>query len=171
VTGIVMSLRGNIDSNGFFNVNDCLFYGDAVSMSLSPHIQLENENTREPLYIMFASGFEIGSTSTEPLVLASQMLIDFICGRLGGDSEIKTACNIAKVIFAGNLISTAEVGKGTGRDKHSNAKAQAEAIAPSKLFDSLLAQILGSCKVDIMPGLVIYYIILLYIIYLLLLLY
>lgn len=156
MTGIVVSFRGYIDSNGFFNVNDWLFYGDAISMSLSPQIQIENEmeNTKEPLYIMFASGFEIGSTPSEPFILASQMLIDFICGRLGGESEIKTAGQIAKVIFAGNLISTAEVDKGTGRDKHSNAKAQADAIAPSKLFDSLLAQILGSCKVDIMPGLV-----------------
>ena len=47
--------------------------------------------------------------------LASQLLMDFISGRLGGEKEIKIASQVVRVIVAGNSVVTTDVVKGKDR--------------------------------------------------------
>ena len=57
------------------------------------------------------------TSSSLPLILvfASQMLMDFISGRLGGVNDIKLASKIVRVIVAGNSVVANDVTKGKDR--------------------------------------------------------
>ncbi len=81
--------------------------------------------------------------------------MDFIAGRIGGEEEKQLASSIAHVIIAGNSVgvSTSESNTSSISTKTDKAaKIQSEIVAPMKQFDCVLAQTLGSCSIDIMPG-------------------
>ena len=99
----------------------------------------------------------IPSTTTPHLLTHSgtQLVMDFIAGRIGGEEEKQLASSIAHVIIAGNSvgISTSESNTSSISTKTDKAaKIQSEIVAPMKQFDCVLAQTLGSCSIDIMPG-------------------
>lgn len=88
------------------------------------------------------------------MALSRQLLVDFICGRLGGTTERLLASRIARVVVAGGSVAAST--SVSTRDRFSTTKAQrggeSEFTAPTTLLDTLLAQLLGACQVDIMPG-------------------
>lgn len=103
----------------------------------------------EPMYVLLASGLEIGAADSES-ALASQLLSDFVCGQLGSPEELTIARRIIRVILAGNSIASSD--QFTRDANFSSQKNQFDASRNAKHFDLLLAQILSSCPVDILPG-------------------
>lgn len=91
------------------------------------------------------------TTDVPELALARQLLVDFISGRLGGPTERALASRVARVIIAGNSVApTVPV---STRDRFATTKAQQHELGnPTMQLDLLLAQLLGNCAVDIMPG-------------------
>ena len=94
-----------------FQVNDYLFYGDSLN-SIKEN-QLKNpsnisnltiSNIKDPKFVMFVSGLSIDGDMNEELALSSQLLVDFVSGRLGGEEENKIASCITRVIISGNSI-------------------------------------------------------------------
>lgn len=164
VTGIAVALRGKVDTSiGVFNVNDSLFYGEAAAAAAvslknksnggATEMDVDVDGNNNPMFLMLVSGIEAGASSDDSHMLSSQMLMDFIAGRLGGEEDRKKASQMVRVIFAGNNVTAASTDSQTIRgDKAAAARQLAEATEPSKSFDLLLAQCVGSCYVDVMPG-------------------
>jgi DNA polymerase delta subunit 2 len=62
-------------------------------------------NIKDPKFVMFVSGLSIDGDMNEELALSSQLLVDFVSGRLGGEEENKIASHITRVIVSGNSMS------------------------------------------------------------------
>ena len=159
VTGIVVALKGSV-INGEFDVQDLYYYGDALSTMPTTYNNNLSADNSQPCYVMLVSGLEVGAVLDEndPFTLSHQMLVDFIAGRLSSDGEKKIAKNICRVIIAGNSISSssanADVTESVAPMNKSllHSKIQNETSAPMKHFDTIISQALGSCPIDIMPG-------------------
>lgn len=163
VGGIVMAARGNVDDKGIFKVVDYLTYDGCYS---NADLLAQSEAGADPKYIMLVSGLRIGSPDvprdgTADTDFAIQLLFDFLAGRIGGEEAVRKASRIAKVIIAGNSVelpvadAEGAIAAGTvfGTNKTKLEKQQQEmSSATMKRFDAYLAQGLGSCHIDVMPG-------------------
>lgn len=163
VGGIVMAVRGNVDDSGIFQVVDYLTYNGCYT---NTDLHSQSVAGSDPKYVMLVSGLRVGSPEVprdgaEDTDLSIQLLFDFLAGRIGGEEEVKKASRIAKVIIAGNSVELPVADKegaiaaGTvfGTNKTKLEKQQQEmSAATMKRFDAYLAQGLGSCHIDVMPG-------------------
>jgi DNA polymerase delta subunit 2 len=163
VGGIVVAVRGNVDNAGVFQVVDYLTYDGCYS---NVDLYSDSEAGADPKYVMLVSGLRVGSLEApredeEDTDFSIQLLFDFLAGRLGGEEEVKKASRITKVIIAGNSVELPVADKegaiaaGTvfGTNKTKLEKQQQEmSSATMKRFDAYLAQGLGSCHIDVMPG-------------------
>jgi DNA polymerase delta subunit 2 len=165
VTGIVCAIKGAVDESGIFNVVDILFSGESLlspkedsKMIIDTDDTLAVDESDFDQYVLFVSGLQMGmgghgtipSEGSEDTGLASQLLMDYIAGRLGGEKDIKTASQIVRVVVAGNSVAAADTVKGT--ERYTGSKHQSLATQPVKELDALLSTALGSCPFDIMPG-------------------
>ena len=123
-----------------------------TSYSSSP-LSIESIVSSNPSYLLFVSDLRVGNnptTDAPELALARQLLVDFLSGRLGGPTERTLASRVARIVVAGNSVAPAPV---TTRDRFASAKAQQHELGtPTTQLDLLLAQLLGNCAVDVMPG-------------------
>jgi DNA polymerase delta subunit 2 len=103
VTGIIIALKGKICGTGMFQVDDYLFYGDslkpaATQLKIPPVVNSNTTNNiftaDDPRFVLFVSGLNVDGGMSEGLTLSSQLLVDFIAGRLGGDDEVRIASRI-----------------------------------------------------------------------------
>ena len=169
VTGIIIALKGKICGTGMFQVDDYLFYGDSLkpsvasslsipsssSSSSSSSLAFNNNNIfalKEPRFVLLLSGLSIDGAMSEELTLSSQLLIDFIAGRLGGDDDIRIASRIVRVIVAGNSIAQPESSSTKELRFPVTKSAAVDSTMAAKNCDLLLAQVLGTCPVVLMPG-------------------
>lgn len=152
-TGIVVAVKGCERTLGTFEVSEWLYHGDAAALISAS--RSSNENTtmeveqEDPVYILLMSGLNVGSSKEKGLEM--QMLFDFISGRLGSEEDVVKASRIARVVVAGDSVSQSDSAD-LGKDRYTSSKVQSELAAPVKRLDVLLAQVLGSCPVDLMPG-------------------
>ena len=152
VTGVIVALKGCVDNGGIFGVVDWTtadetLFEDTPGITKSPE---EEMSTKDEKYVLLVSGLELGSES-ESSMLPAQLFADFVSGALGGPNDIKLASQVVRVIVAGNSIAPLpsvlgrELRFGVQKDKVDSAR-------NAKQFDIILAQLLGSCPVDLMPG-------------------
>lgn len=158
VTGIIIALKGKICGTGMFQVDDYLFYGDSLKppanpLKISPTISNSSIfSPKEPKFVLFISGLGIDGSMSEDLTLSSQLLVDFIAGRLGGDEEIKIASHIVRVVIAGNSIAQPDSSIAKEHRFPVTKSAAVDSTMAAKSCDLLLSQVLGTCPVVVMPG-------------------
>ena len=90
--------------------------------SITLHIYLSSfrlHTLRLPFYLLHLTTLLLSSTpsptSTFFAAIASQMLMDYISGRLGGHTDVTLASRIVRVIIAGNSVVTGDIAKGKDR--------------------------------------------------------
>ncbi|XP_027068355.1 DNA polymerase delta small subunit isoform X2 [Coffea arabica] len=140
VTGVVVALHGKETGTGDFWVEDVMEAG-------IPH-QIERPiKSGEDKYVIFVSGLDIGSSTSNPLKF--QLLVDHITGHLGDKKEQSIAAKIVRVIIAGNSV---EIPRGLLNGQNLGSKDQFTLSEPIKELDIQLTQIAAGIPVDIMPG-------------------
>ena len=161
VTGIIIALKGKIYGTGMFQVDDYLFYGDslkpaATQLKIPPVVSSNTTNNiftaNDPRFVLFVSGLNVDGGMSEGLTLSSQLLVDFIAGRLGGDDEVRIASRIVRVVIAGNSMAQPDSNNAKEHRFPTTKIASVDATMAAKSCDLLLAQVLGTCPVVLMPG-------------------
>lgn len=109
VTGIVVAVKGTVDADqGIFVVSDLLTYGQRGTNAIGI-ARPTSEGAVPPkptaTYIMLASGLAIGGGNAKAAMFA-QLLVDFLCGRIGGRAEHVLASRIARLVICGNRQDT-----------------------------------------------------------------
>lgn len=140
VTGIVVALHGKETGAGDFLVEDVLEAG--LPPQLDPPNKLEEDK-----YVVFVSGLNMGSSSSNPLQV--QLLVDHITGHLGDEKEQNNAAQIVQVVIAGDSV---EIPRELLNGQNLASKDQSRLSEPIKEVDILLTQIAASIPLDIMPG-------------------
>ncbi len=163
VTGVVLALKGRVDSQGVLQVSDYLSYDACYSNS-----QLSNTKNGEDNYIMLVSGLGMGKPrSPEEMVAANdpgdvelsrQMLLDWLSGRIGDENEVKKSSLVSRLIIAGDSIDVPAIDSnaisltyGPSRTKLEKEH-QLKCSNIIKRFDAYLAMGLASLPIDVMPG-------------------
>lgn len=110
VTGITLALKGRVLAGGEFEVHDhCFLY---QSLPPSPTLCQDTSNSRSDFhqsfltcrsYLLLVSGVEFGAVLTSspgapPLEMSTQLLADFISGRLGDPQEMLLASKISRFV-------------------------------------------------------------------------
>ena len=104
VTGVMVALRGTVDAEqGVFLAREALFCGQSGS---NPEVRLPLSEgpvspSPEGTYILLASGLSIGGGNAKAAVM-TQLLMDFLCGRLGSATEHVLASRVARLVICGN---------------------------------------------------------------------
>ncbi|KAK3030819.1 hypothetical protein RJ639_037200, partial [Escallonia herrerae] len=140
VTGNVVALHGKDSGAGDYLVEDILEAG------LPPQLELPYKSG-EDKYVVFVSGLNVGSNSSNPLQF--QLFVDHITGHLGDEKVQSIAAQIVQVVIAGNSV---EVPRGLLNGQNLASKDQSRLSEPIKEVDILLTQIAAGIPLDIMPG-------------------
>lgn len=151
VSGIIIAIKGQINEFGEFVVSDHLFaYKITDSQPCIPTSILDDPPVDGKL-VLFVSGLSLGSTKEDNIhEIALQLLVDFILGKYGDETLTRIASRIARVIIAGDSVVAPD--DLTFKERFNTQKNRDSLANPSKQLDLWVAQILGSCPVEIMPG-------------------
>ncbi|XP_034105851.1 DNA polymerase delta subunit 2 [Drosophila albomicans] len=137
-TGIVCAVKGGTDSEGFFNVEDILFFESGPQKSLT---------LKSPAKLVLVSGLD--QLQAHNYVDALNMFQYWLSGSLGNS---KDAASMVRLIVAGNSVrSTAVANVPTLQVARSQANANDTVQAVSQL-DSWFAAWAQALHVDLMPG-------------------
>lgn len=101
VTGVIIGVKGHLNANGSFTVNDVAYIGEHL---FGKTTSMNDRDVTMPCpfpvpnktdsYILLVSGLKIGTTRDDDSYLfAVQQLIDFVGGR---SSAAEIACGIQK---------------------------------------------------------------------------
>jgi hypothetical protein len=71
VTGIVVALNGKLNSNGEFDVNDVLYFGEAAANTPTALHTNQVETSDKSKYVAFLSGLEVGNLTDESTILGT----------------------------------------------------------------------------------------------------
>eukprot|EP00501_MAST-03F_sp_TOSAG23-6_P000361 GSMAST32.ASY1.ANO1.368.1 assembled CDS len=150
VTGVMCAVRGRLQKDGSLLVlpgNDGICF-PGLRPQLSPSISMANRKGKQ---ILLVSGISMGDTEHSSLM--TRLLVDFVTGHLGGESETSTAAQIVRVVVVGNSISNSN----TENILKSNSKAKfgksvKKDLSPIKDADAIISELASSVPVDVMPG-------------------
>jgi len=155
VTGVTIAIKGCVKEDGSFHVQEHLTMGEY----LPPAARESSGQTQagEPRYVLLASGLEVGAQDSS--LTAVQLLVDFVCGKLGGPEQQALSSRIVRVVLAGNSMG-ASPARLSGMERFTNpelTKKNKQTIedfqsSSSRRLDALLCQIAVTCPVDVMPG-------------------
>ena len=166
VTGIMVAVRGSLSNDGKFHVSELLSLGLAGQNPVKPPRPSSSARAMvvpnpQSKFVMLVSGLGIGGGNARA-TLQTQLLVDFLCGRLGGANDAALASRVGRVIVCGNSVLSQEKLHGAaGKEpqswsvaatKASVAKQAQDNIAPVRELDALLAQGLMTVPIDLMPG-------------------
>ncbi|KAL9275982.1 DNA polymerase delta small subunit-like protein [Drosera capensis] len=101
----------------------------------------------EDKYVVFVSGINAGSTSSNPLMF--QLLVDHLAGHLGDEKEQRFGAEIVHVVIAGNSV---ELPRSSLNGQNLAPKDLSAISDPIKELDIMLTQIAAGVSMDIMPG-------------------
>lgn len=138
VTGVVVALHGNENSDGDFYVQSILEAG------LPPQRSLHSEENK---YVVLVSGLMVGSGKSNPLQF--QLLVDYLSGHSGDEQEQSMTSEIVRLVIAGDSV---DIRQGLLAGQSLASKDQSRLIEPIKELDLALTQLAAAMPVDIMPG-------------------
>ncbi|KIJ69512.1 hypothetical protein HYDPIDRAFT_24347 [Hydnomerulius pinastri MD-312] len=161
VTGVIIAALGMEAPNGDFEVIDTCSADLApfaeVDSKDSDGIDVDNGSTQPDEYLGIVSGLSIGATS--PTDAQIQMLVEYICGEVGGLDDQKLASQITRLIIAGNSLSPASDGENGDDDeeqkrpKKFGAAVQANfSPHPNLALSAHLQDLVSALPVHILPG-------------------
>lgn len=146
VTGVVVGLKGNVDSAGNLEVSSeesFIFPGSSLSSTLEANMNIINDTSDK--CILFLSNLRIGSDSFEPLLL--QMILNLLRNNLKD--------RIARIIISGETIVLPDIGKGKQLNINKKLGTDMQQIITSNLvlFDEFLSDLLSlGLPCDLMPS-------------------
>ena len=111
VTGAVLAFVGILHENGALIVSDMCAPGLPPQRKIALHSSSSDakESDSDPLMLL-VSGLSLGDPTSDPL--ATDLLVDYVTGNLGGSADHAEAARIAQVIVAGaSCYSTPEGAK------------------------------------------------------------
>lgn len=165
VTGVVLAVEGHLgDDVPGFQVQQ-VFY--PCTKPQKPLVQCTKSK-----YVALVSGLSIGSGSTSVHPIRTQLLFDYLSGRIGTDEELIFVSSIVQTIIVGDSISSGPSADSVRRNpsesptcvttsssfdhkKHKKVSQVQEyevAATPLREFDQLLATLVSTMRVDLMPG-------------------
>lgn len=114
----MIAVRGRFDSeSGIFTVSDYLFAGPIPISEPMTDDSNATSSQEDDVYLLFVSGLEIGdrpdnvitpslvsatlatmdeNNENDDYLLACQLLVDYVCGRISGDEDHVQAKQIAR---------------------------------------------------------------------------
>jgi len=140
-TGTVISVLGTVDGQGILHVTEFMHAG------LAPQKPLAMPAGGGDKYLLLASGLGIGGKSN---MLPLKLLVDFVCGHLGGGKDVSLGSKIVRMIVAGNSLAEQD-SLSDSKDK-TKAQKQKELTDPLSAMDLIFAELAASLPVDVMPG-------------------
>lgn len=141
VTGIVVAVKGRMQPSGELEVTGVCHAG------IPPPPPLPMDTADGDKYVALVSGLGI---EKEASALQLQMLVDYLCGALGGRSEQTYASKVVRLIVAGGIFKgTSALSQPT---TYSAVKQQTTSLAPLKEADMALTEMAACMPIDIMPG-------------------
>jgi DNA polymerase delta subunit 2 len=149
VTGVVAAVRGRVHASGDFEVVDVCYAGMPPQAPRPPPPPPPPPGGEAGgAYVLLVSGLGLGDEGADPLRL--QLLVDYVCGALGGGGEQATAARVARVVVAGGLLKgSPALSQPTA---YTGARQQAGALAPLREADMALTELAAAVPVDVMPG-------------------
>lgn len=148
ITGLVVAVKGRSTKGGEFEVQQICFPG------LPPQPSITRKPSSEPHYVALVSGLNIGMTNEDPLAL--QMLVDYLTGNLGSESEQNFVANIVRLIVVGNSLTKIEDSENGSTLRHQGktlSRTELQRInGPLQDLDMLLAELAASLPTDLLPG-------------------
>ena len=143
--GVLAAVRGTVQPNGEFEVQEACFAGIAPQSPLPAAKTAQGEDT----YVALLSGLGLGADGA-PNLIQLQLLVDYCSGALGGSAEQATAARIARVIIAGGLLTgSTNLSQPT---TYASLRQQVAALGPVREADIRLTELAAAVPVDVMPG-------------------
>ncbi|ORY25755.1 DNA polymerase alpha/epsilon subunit B-domain-containing protein [Naematelia encephala] len=171
VTGVIMAALGMETSSGDFEVIDLCYAGlpDLYQPEAGPSkgangkgkgkakegdMEVDATNgSAEHTWVALVSGLSVGAQEA-PADLKAQLLVEWLTGESGGTSDQQDGSRVARLILAGNSLTTPISGEDDKKPKRFNSSAKA--LYPSHptksltvLFNDLLS---SSLPINIIPG-------------------
>ncbi|XP_035232571.1 DNA polymerase delta subunit 2-like, partial [Stegodyphus dumicola] len=140
VTGVNIAIYGYTEEGGKFFVED-VCYPAVFEPDILP-VFLEDR------FVVLVSGFGLGDPN---VLFPIQLLIDTINGQLGEEQDQKRFSQVIRVIIAGNSIGI-HTKDFFAKAKFLTRKSKATTVENVKALDDILAQLVTSVDVDLMPG-------------------
>ncbi|TNV79812.1 hypothetical protein FGO68_gene15306 [Halteria grandinella] len=146
VTGSIMGMKGKVDQNGLFEVEEYTYAG------INPeHIEkMPKSITSNKKYIAIVSGLEFGNQNNTEYLL---YLKRFFRGEHG---DAMLASKINRLIIAGNSIQEPQeqdnVNRGSYRTHDLNIKVYSQLIDLTDQLENYLTQLTQYVPVELMPG-------------------
>ncbi|KAL7273410.1 DNA polymerase delta small subunit Cdc1 [Rhizina undulata] len=150
VTGCVIAVMGSETANGDFEVIDVKI-PDLPPQKKRPVRKGKDATSKK---VALISGLSIRGEEDDSL--ETHLLVEWLVGELGGEEDSKDAAKISRLILAGNSLAAFAPLPSRDDDKKLSKKYGYDAAAydpsPTMALDALLASILPSLPVTIMPG-------------------
>jgi DNA polymerase delta subunit 2 len=158
VTGVVLAVRGRLDSSSSFAVEAVCVAGFAPQPPLPPSVALgegEAAAREGDQYLALVSGLDVGPEGDGAHALALQLLLDYLSAHVGGGgAELSLQGRIVRLVVCGGLLSEAEVGKPVVAEasKAKNARANRSLAAALHALEAMLLPVAASLPIDLMAG-------------------
>nr|CCA15856.1 DNA polymerase alpha/epsilon subunit B putative [Albugo laibachii Nc14] len=165
VTGVVVAVQGQLGEE---------VSGFQVQKVFYPYMKPQKPlvRTTKSQYVALVSGLSIGSGSISGHPVRTQLLFDYLAGRIGTGEELSFVSSIVHTIIVGNSVSSAPPADSVRRnpyesptcvtistsfdrkkDKKASQIQEYEVTAtPLRDFDQLLSTLVCTMRVDLMPG-------------------
>jgi len=150
-TGMVVAVTGEVRVDKSFQAEQIILPGPAPSVPRS----LPEAGEASNKYIALVSGIQFGNPNYDMVSL--QVLIDWIEGYLGGDTDVEQASKIVRVVLAGETFYPNETDKKDVVDLALRTKRQRnldndQAFMVIEEIDAWISKLSESVEVDMMPG-------------------
>lgn len=158
VTGVVLAVRGRLDSSSSFAVEAICVPGFAPQPPLPPSVSLaegEAAAREGDQYLALVSGLEVGAEGDGAHSLALQLLCDYLSAHVGGGGgELGLQARIVRLVVCGGLLGEADAGKPVvvEASKARNARANRSLAAALHALETMLLPVAASLPIDLMPG-------------------
>ncbi|KAL7693997.1 putative DNA polymerase alpha/epsilon, subunit B, DNA polymerase delta/II small subunit family [Plasmopara halstedii] len=146
VTGVVLGVRGYVNQGG----SDGRFHVKEIYVpSFPPQHPLPTRQDSQ--YVALISGLNIGRNN-DGQPLRNHILVDYLAGRLGTQSELQFVSNIVRTIIAGNTLEAESGEIQVPTLKRKTAGELALEVEPLRNADEIVSTLAATMCVDLMPG-------------------
>ncbi|XP_033095506.1 DNA polymerase delta subunit 2-like [Anneissia japonica] len=143
IIGTVVAVLGKEGDSSKFEVEEYSFVDLPAQIPAAP--------PEQDRFVLLASGLGVGQAGQHLMNL--QMMVDMVTGNLGDVNDQKMTANIVRIIIAGNSLSVKNQDKGAmTMAKYLTRNTSPISSAAVKNLDDILAQLVSSIPVDVMPG-------------------
>lgn len=156
ITGVVAAVLGTETRAGDFDVVDAVFASLPTPSPLKPLSNAKNGRAKaeqgQDQWVVLMSGLAIGGESALESELSMQLLVEYLTGELGSDSDRSVASNIVAAVIAGNSLAPPTRNEEEEKPKRYGQDQPTFSSAPTLALDQLLADLCSTMPVHLLPG-------------------